>query len=359
MSCIEKSWRTRGLIAVLLLPVSWLYGILLSLRRLAYARGWKAPSAVPLPVVVIGNLSVGGTGKTPLCGYLVERFAKNGWRPAIVSRGYGGRRWEVPRLVNKTDTAAQVGDEPVLLFHQTGVPVCVCVHRAMAVQKIAQTTNANIVFSDDGLQHLAMPRVAQVLVVDGQRGFGNSWVLPAGPLRDTFNSVRDIDLVAIQVPIESVRNAELNRGPGQLHHSLYTESLRQLYDGSRQLFALDASHAVQLTTGATVALSEFSNQRVHAVAGIGHPQRFFDSLAQLGMDVIKHAKADHAPYTLSDISFDDDLPVLVTVKDAVKVLNIEHLPNKVYQVNTQVTVSVALEEAIVKLEDKLSFVAVQ
>jgi tetraacyldisaccharide 4'-kinase len=360
LSFIENSWCSRGFVAVLLLPVSWIYRGLLRARRLAYAQGWKASIPVPLPVVVVGNLSIGGTGKTPLCAYLVERFAEDGWRPAIVSRGYGGKRHELPHLVCESDAPSDVGDEPVLLFEQTGVPVCVCANRAMAVQKIAESTNANIVFSDDGLQHLSMPRVAEVLVIDGQRGFGNGWVLPAGPLRDSFNSVQHIDLVAIQVPTTAELDLDESESGRELHRSLSSVSLRRLQLGAAmQCFSLQAIEAVELTTGVTIALSEFSGQRIHAVAGIGHPQRFFNSLEQLGLDVIAHSKADHAEYALADVDFEDDLPVLVTVKDAVKLKNIEGLPLKIYQITTRVIVSDTLDFAITKLKDKLAKAAKQ
>jgi len=325
---------------------------------MAYAQGWKVRTSVPLPVVVIGNLSVGGTGKTPLCAHLVERFASEGWRPAIVSRGYGGKRWELPHLVCSSDTPNDVGDEPVLLFEQTGVPVCVCVHRALAVRKIAETTNANIVFSDDGLQHLSMPRVAEVLVIDAQRGFGNGWLLPAGPLRDAFESVQDVDLVAIQVPSVAPLNSNENKAMNNLHGSLFSEPLSSLQPrATTQLFTLEATEAQELTTGDSISPNEFTGLRVHAVAGIGHPQRFFDSLIQLGIEVIAHAMPDHAEFSLSDIDFGDGLPVLVTVKDAVKLKNLNSLPPNIYQINTRVRVSDALESAIVKLNAKLIEIA--
>ena len=353
MSIIENSWRSRGLIAALLLPISWIFRALLSLRRLAYAQGWKSRSTVPLPVVVVGNLSVGGTGKTPLCAYLVERFKDEGWKPAIVSRGYGGKRWELPHLVSANDSPVNVGDEPVLLFEQTGVPVSVCVHRALAVKKIAEHTDADIVFSDDGLQHLSMPRVAEVLVVDGQRGFGNAWVLPAGPLRDSFSSLQTINMVAIQVP--SKVNSNHNDENSTLHRSLDSSPLKgaQAFDKEQQ-FSLIATSATELNTEREVMLQEFVAQKVHAVAGIGHPQRFFDSLTRLGVTVIEHAKADHADYCLADISFNDDLPILVTVKDAVKIKQIDALPDNIWQINTRVEVSAALDSAVDKLQQKLA-----
>ena len=355
MSIIENSWRSRGLIACLLLPVSWFYVTLLAIRRWAYKRGWKASIPVPLPVVVVGNLSVGGTGKTPLCGYLVERYAKEGWRPAIVSRGYGGTPHETPHLVTEFDSPSVVGDEPILLFEQTGVPVCVCINRALAVLHIAEKTNANIVFSDDGLQHLSMPRVAEVLVVDGQRGFGNGWVLPAGPLRDSFDSLQNIDIVAVQMP--TTINSDYSQAGAlkQLHHSI--QDATSNYDQANaadRVFSLEPLEAVELTTGRTLAVGEFSGQRVHAVAGIGHPQRFFDSLSQQDIDVIPHPKVDHAEFSLADIQFEDGFPVLVTVKDAVKLKKLDKLPDNLYQINTRVLVSDALDVAIGNLGKRLS-----
>ncbi|CAG0911657.1 unnamed protein product, partial [Cyprideis torosa] len=182
MSRLERSWQSRSALACLLWPVSLLYAIVLRVRGLLYTWGVFRVEASSLPVVVVGNLTVGGTGKTPLCAELVKRFQAAGWKPAIVSRGYGGQRWQQAHLLAPNDSSAMVGDEPLMLFRQCRVPVCVCIHRALAVEYLATHTDVDIVFSDDGLQHLRLSRAANMVVIDGARGLGNRWLLPAGPL---------------------------------------------------------------------------------------------------------------------------------------------------------------------------------
>ncbi len=354
MSIIQKNWQSRGPLAVLLLPVSLFYRGLLSLRRLAYRYGWKAALPVPLPVVVIGNLSVGGTGKTPLCAHLVERFKQAGWKPAIVSRGYGGPRHESAYLLTDSDTPSTAGDEPVMLRVQTGVPVCVCVNRAEAVRKLAESTDANIVFSDDGLQHLAMPRVAQILVVDGVRGFGNGWVMPSGPLRDSFGSLSNISFVAIQIPANQSQPSSTNAVEPVLHRSLHEGIVNERIAPYRaHRFSLVPTQAINIHSGERLQLSALKGQVVHAVAGIGHPQRFFDSLAGLGIKVVEHPKADHATFSAEDFEFGDELPILVTAKDAVKLKQLNTLPANIYRIDTDLHLSDALDVAIQQLQDSL------
>lgn len=353
MSRLEQWWQKRSWQSALLLPVSWLYGTLLAIRHLAYRQGWAKRGRVSLPVVVVGNLTVGGTGKTPLCATLVERFRRAGWRPAIVSRGYGGERHEQPYLVSDADTASKVGDEPLMLFHQSGVPVCVCIDRCAAVEHIATNTDANLVIADDGLQHLAMPRIAQVLVVDGSRGFGNRWLLPAGPLRDTLGSVKAVDMVAFQVPSAGPAEQTL-AGLARLHVSIgISKRPPQLSSSSDNRFALAPTVAVELVSGKQLAIEQLAGQSVHAVAGIGHPLRFFDSLRRQGMVVEEHAFADHHEFAPGDVSFADSLPVLMTSKDAVKLRHWEVIPRNVYEVCTRVQMSDALSQAIDQLEIKV------
>lgn len=354
MSALERSWERRSLLGYFLLPLSWFYAAILAFRHHAYSQGWLTQRIVSLPVVVVGNISVGGTGKTPLCGYLVDYFRRAGWRPAVVSRGYGGARHDQPLMVASTHSAEQVGDEPLMLFQQTDVPVCVCVDRSAAVEHLARNTDANIVFSDDGLQHLKMPRVATILVVDGARGFGNRWLLPAGPLRDALHRVSAIDMLAVQSAgtTNSPQHADLTDIP--LHPSL--ESL-SAFSGTGhaldQRFTLQPLLAREIVTGKEWPLSRFAGQKVHAVAGIGHPQRFFDSLVNLGILVAGHPMSDHHVYRHSELDFADGLPVLVTAKDAVKITGLEQLPENVFEVTTRVLTSTALDEAIHRLEASL------
>lgn len=353
MSQIQRSWQSVNMLSLLLWPVSRFYLALLTLRRIAYKKGWASVEEVPLPVVVVGNLSVGGTGKTPLCAYLVSRFKQAGWKPAIVSRGYGGTRHETAHLLTQDDSPTLVGDEPFMLFKQTSVPVCVCVNRAEAVRKIARETRADIVFSDDGLQHLAMPRMAEVVVIDGQRGFGNGWVMPAGPLRDSFASLSDSQYFAVQAASEDGTNA-LPVETSLLHSSLRRNSAAPYIEPQLdKQFSLIPTAAVNVSTGEAVSLHNFHGQQVHAVAGIGHPKRFFDTLSRLGLQPIEHPYADHAAYSIDDLTFDDDLPIMVTTKDAVKLEGLAGLPSNLFQIDTSVHISDALDAAITELEAAL------
>ena len=313
-----------------------LYRLIISLRRLAYRHGFKPVQPVTLPVVVVGNLVVGGTGKTPLCAWLVNRFEQAGWKPGIVSRGYGGVRHDTPHMVTAADTATIVGDEPLMLFEQTGVPVCVCVKRALAVKQMTARADVDIVFADDGLQHLAMARMAEVVVIDGRRGFGNRWLLPAGPLREPLARLSKADLVAVQV-------AEWP------HASLRKLSGGQL-DCQENGFSLAISSAIALVDGHRRTLKEFENQPVVAMAGIGHPERFFDALRAEGLDVHAEARPDHHVFTLADFTAHAALPVLVTSKDAVKLKSLSNLPANVYEVPVATIVSDALQRRIDKLE---------
>jgi len=337
VSRIESSWTRKGLLAYLLWPISKFYMALLSARRMAYSLGWKKTNSVSCPVIVVGNLSLGGTGKTPLCAYLVAHFQQAGWSPGIVSRGYGGHRHEQAHLLTPHDDPRVVGDEPLMLAQETGVPVCVCINRAAAVEVLAQDGNVDIVFSDDGLQHLSMPRVAEIMVIDGTRGFGNGWSLPAGPLRGSLEELASVDTVAIQVPSSGdIVDPESNIA--DLHSSLRSIPVQRYLSES-------------LTA---VALSSFLGRQVHAVAGIGHPQRFFDSLEAAGLDVVCHPKSDHIVFTAEDVSFEDDLPVLVTAKDAVKLMRLCEAKDRIYRVNTRVRLSASLQMELEKLESTLS-----
>ncbi len=338
---IERLWRARGMRAYLLWPISQVYRLLIFIRRLGYTTGLFKTIQSPMPVVVVGNLVVGGTGKTPLTAFLVEKFKAWGWRPAIVTRGYGGHRHVQPHLIADSDTAEVVGDEPLMLSRQTGVPVCVCVKRADAVSYINDQTNCDIVFSDDGLQHLAMDRSATVLVVDGERGFGNRWLLPAGPLRESYKRWRRADLVATQ-------------GSDTVH-----ESLAQLHNSGEenpfqtQRFNLQLSSTVSLRDEQTQSIDDWQGRSVVAMAGIGHPARFFNALTQAGLKVTGIAKPDHHVYSTDDVKTEHNLPLLVTSKDAVKLRALGALPVEVFEVQTTVCVTDALQVGIVQLEAQL------
>lgn len=266
-----------------------LYGRIAA-RRAAAAR----PQRPPCPVLVVGNLTVGGTGKTPLTIALIERALAMGLRPGVVSRGYGGRPGVQPLRVTADTDATQSGDEPLLIARRTGVPVMVFPRRAEAAQALHATGEVDLIIADDGLQHYALGRDAEICVVDGARGLGNGQLLPAGPLREPASRLARCDLVVV--------NGE---GEAPAHPAVLRMRLR-------------ITEAQPLAGGAARPLADFRDRPVHAVAGIGHPERFFTALRAAGLEVIAHPFPDHHALTAADIDFGDGLPVLMTEKDAVK-----------------------------------------
>lgn len=269
----------------LLLPLSRLYALLLALRRSMSRRGVR----LPVPVIVVGNLAVGGTGKTPVVAWLAGKLAEAGLRTGIVSRGYGGRARGVVHVGPDTDPAV-AGDEPVLLARRTGLPVVVGRDRVAAARALLEHAGVDVIVSDDGLQHYRLARDFEIVVVDAQRGLGNGALLPAGPLREPASRLDRVDMVLA------------NGGP-------WRDALA---------FTLRGDEARGLADDAGRPLESFAGETVHAVAGIGNPQRFFDLLSAAGMRVIPHPFPDHHRFGPGDIAFPDALPVLMTEKDAVK-----------------------------------------
>ena len=268
------------------------------MRRELYERGILKSTSCGVPVVVVGNISVGGTGKTPVVIWLARELKKRGYRIGIVTRGYGGRSRDWPRTVAPDGDPAELGDESVLLARRTTCPVVAGPDRVAAVSQLLAEANVNVVLSDDGLQHYRMQRVFEVAVVDGIRGLGNGLCLPAGPLRELPARLKQVDAIVVN--------------GGEWGHT-------GVYRGEAT-----ATRVVQVVSGVSKALQEFSGQSVHAVAGIGHPERFFSLLEDHGLDVDARALSDHAEIDASDLRFDDDAAVLVTEKDAVKCRQFAH-----------------------------------
>jgi len=272
----------------------WTWPLMVPYSGMVRLRGWLYRSGVlrsvrlPVPVVVVGNLSVGGTGKTPLTIAMVEALRARGYRPGVVSRGHGGSQRE-PLLLGDAPDPAHVGDEPCLI-HAGGAPVAVGRDRPAAARLLLDA-GCNVLVADDGLQHYRLARDVEICVIDGMRRFGNRRLLPAGPLREPMSRLQRVDLRVCNGVV-----AETG------------EYLMQLRGGD----------VVALGDGRRQPLASFSGQQVHAVAAIGNPQRFFDSLRAVGIEVIEHAFADHHPFAAADLAFADDLPVLMTDKDAVK-----------------------------------------
>ena len=288
---LDRIWYDGHWLSIPLAPLGWGYAAAAWLRRLAYLSGLMPVLNLPVPVIVVGNLTVGGTGKTPLVIWLVEFLRAEGWRPGVVSRGYGGRMTRHPQQVRPDSSPEMVGDEPVLIAQRAGCPVAVCARRGIAAEELIRHTDCNIIVCDDGLQHLALGRDIEIAVVDGDRRFGNGRCLPAGPLRDLPMRIDSVDLV--------VANGKAARGEFLMEYQALP--LRSLHDPRR-----------------TQDISALRGREVHAVAGVGNPLRFFSFLRRHEIHIHKHDFPDHHGFCAADLSFGDDLPVVMTEKDAVK-----------------------------------------
>lgn len=288
-------WRRRGAAARLLLPVSWLYRGVMHARRMCYAQGACRVQRFTRPVVVVGGITVGGSGKTPLVMHVAGLLADRGCRPGIVSRGYGGRPGRMPLLVDAHTPAVQSGDEPAMMARRLDVPVVVDVDRPRGVRALINDSRCDVVISDDGLQHYAMDRQVEIVILGGKGNTGNDWCLPAGPLREPASRLDEVDMVVCHgAPPRSGWHAM----------SWRIEDLRRLGDDE------------------PCRLEAFRGRRVHAVAGTGNPDGFFATLADAGLDIEPHPFPDHHPYAAADFSAMGDAPIVMTEKDAVKCTDI-------------------------------------
>jgi tetraacyldisaccharide 4'-kinase len=273
-------------------PLAAVYRALVRARRECYRRGWLEAIELPVPVIVVGNLSVGGTGKTPFIIWLADHLLRRGLRVGIVTRGYRGRAQHWPRSVAPDSDPREVGDEPVLLARRTRCAVAAGPDRVAAARHLLAAAPVDVLLSDDGLQHYRLARQIEIAVVDGARGMGNGLCLPAGPLREPVERLREVDAIVVN-------------GGSWGHAGVF-----------RARAAITSVYRVR--DGAPGTLESFAKQTVHAVAGIGNPQRFFDLLEDAGLEVDAHPLADHAELTAESLRFDDGAPVLMTEKDAVK-----------------------------------------
>jgi tetraacyldisaccharide 4'-kinase len=284
------SWYADSWLSVLLLPFSWVFACLIAVRRSLYQRDIFTRPPLAVPVIVVGNISVGGTGKTPVVAWLAQQLTQLGYRPGIVSRGYGGSYQGPPLIITADHDPALVGDEPVMLARQTGLPVCVAADRVAAVNAVV-TEGVNVVIADDGLQHYRMRRVAELLVIDGERGLGNGRLLPAGPLRESADRLAEVDAVFLN---------------GSNPH----------IEGT--VFSLAGNELTGLVDGSSRELSSFAGTRVWALAGIGNPQRFYSRLEAAGLQLDTVPLEDHGVCVLDDLTSRRQQPILMTEKDAVK-----------------------------------------
>lgn len=291
-NALQRAWYRPGSWSQCLLPLSWLFRGIAALRRFRQQRLAPNPP-LPVPVIVVGNISVGGTGKTPLLAALVTHFKSRGYRPGIISRGYGGKSDAYPLLVTPDSTAGQVGDEPLLLAELC--PVVVSPDRYQAATYLLKQTDCNLLFSDDGLQHYRLPRDIELVVVDGERGFGNRYCLPAGPLREPVSRLKQVDTVLVNETVSGLKLPDA------------------------EAFCLKPKVLHPLRGGSEVAPDQWQGGKcVHAVAGIGNPERFAHTLTRLGFEPILHPMPDHHLFREDELHFADGLPVIITAKDAVK-----------------------------------------
>ncbi|MDR3477728.1 MAG: tetraacyldisaccharide 4'-kinase [Gammaproteobacteria bacterium] len=290
---INRHWYGSSDTALVLLlsPLSWIFRGIVALRRNLYRSSILKTYHFSAPVIVVGNITVGGTGKTPFVIWLAHFLKEQGFRPGIVSRGYGGTKNRIPNFVHEGSLVSEVGDEAVLLSRRTGCPVVIGVNRVDAVKALLAKTDCDIVISDDGLQHYRLGRQLEIAIVDGVRRFGNQRFLPAGPLREPISRLAEMDFVVSQQQTL----------PGEYQMSLSGDYLVSVIDSSQQK-----------------PLSDFNLASVRGVAAIGDPKRFFGKLRSVGMVVTEHVFPDHYLYQKKDIDFQDALPVVMTEKDAVK-----------------------------------------
>lgn len=295
IDALQRQWYRITALHLLLLPLSLLFFLLSTARRQLFRLGILSSVKLPVPVIIAGNISVGGTGKTPLTLWLAGQLLAAGWHPGIISRGFGGKG-NKPREVLHSNDPALAGDEPVLMAQRRLCPVWIGRDRPAAALALLQAhPECDVIISDDGLQHYRLQRDVELVVVDGLRRFGNGLLLPAGPLRETSARMRDADAIVV------------NGGqakPGEF------------------AMQLDGVHFYNLLNPEiTATAADFEGQSVHAIAGIGHPERFFLHLQKLGLTIQPHPFPDHHAYSAADLTYNGADALLMTEKDAVKCIN--------------------------------------
>lgn len=295
---LQSIWYRRSPPPWLLRLLSWPFALVVALRRAAYAAGLLRTHRLGTPVIVVGNISVGGTGKTPLVIWLVGQLRAQGLHPGVILRGYGGRSGGGAVLRVQADSdPAQVGDEAVLIALRTAAPVAVGRDRVAAARELLKAS-VNVIVADDGLQHLRLGRNCEIAVVDAARGLGNGCLLPAGPLREPGSRLASVHAIVVNGEATAGNLPEEARGAFEMR--------------------LIGAELHPLSGGQTLPLTNLKQKPVHALAGIGNPERFFQQLRTAGLEVIPHAFADHHRYRAEELEFGDGLPLLMTEKDAVK-----------------------------------------
>ena len=319
-SIVIDSWYKKSLWLYLLLPFSLVFSYLTNRRRRKFVKSKKLSYKSEIPLIVVGNLTIGGTGKTPLVAYIASELVKKGYKPGLVSRGYGGKFRETLHVTNDTPVK-QTGDEAQILS-KLNLPFYIDKNRVRAIKTLEENHDCDVIISDDGLQHYNMNRDIEIVVIDGKRRFGNNLTFPAGPLRESKTRLSSVDFIVN------------NSGPTQ---------------EDEHLMNISPAKFVHLKSGKSYPIEKWPmHKQVHAVAGLGNPGRFFDLLARLGFEIIRHPFPDHHNFDESNIFYLDHLPIIMTEKDASKCRSFDN--NKIWYLTIEADVS---DKFIEELDSKL------
>ncbi len=322
---IEKLWYSKNILSIFLLPLSWLFRLVSFFRRIFYQALSPNTGFENTCVIVVGNITVGGTGKTPFVSYSVQCCKEKDLKVGIVARGYGRTDESVLIEVLDDSDVVEVGDEALMLKQQASCPIVVAADRNKAAEYLNDKYDLDMIISDDGLQHYNLARDYEIIVVDGEREFGNGRCLPAGPLREPVSRLNQADIV-------------ISNGENVAYEYQYTAVHNNLVPL--------ANHSEN------IALEQFSKTEVHAVAGIGHPKRFFTMLENVGINVIPHVFSDHHAFKQSDLEFNDNLPIIMTEKDAVKCSRFNK--NNAWYLPIKIMPNYKLEKRILELLEGIS-----
>lgn len=309
---INQLWYGTHRLRWVLLPFSWCYGLLSRIRRKYLEHFCQVRCSIP--VLVVGNISVGGVGKTPLVIALANKMRQKGLRVGIVSRGYGAKISQFPYEIQLTDSAKLVGDEPLLIAQKTNYPVVIAPKRTEAVQYLLEKHHVQIIISDDGLQHYRMGRSIEIAVIDGVRGLGNGLLLPAGPLRESETRLKEVDFIVV------------NQGCWEHAYPMNLAPAKLINMATRKEFAPD----------------ELKGE-IAAVAAIGNPQRFYSTLTQLGIEFTPYSYPDHYQFEPHDFNYSESL-IIMTEKDAVKCRSF--VSDKMYCLPIEATLNDAFWDAL-------------
>ncbi|MCK4843219.1 MAG: tetraacyldisaccharide 4'-kinase [Methylococcales bacterium] len=291
---LQDAWYTEMYVSSAIMPLSMLYDDAMRFRRFLYKTGVLKKTRLTVPVIIVGNITVGGTGKTPLVLWMARFLREEGFKPGIISRGYGGNAETWPQWVDGDSRAEVVGDEAVLMAMRSDCAVVVGPERVTSARLLLDKSDCDVILSDDGLQHYAIERDIEIAVIDGERRFGNGYTLPCGPLREPITRLETVDLVIVNGVAEEENEFSMT---------------------------IEGDIAVNLVTKEEKLLSDFALIPSHAVAGIGNPKRFFNLLERKSIAIDCHSFPDHHQFIAEDILFEDDKPILMTEKDAVKCMD--------------------------------------